>query len=514
MGLPLSRFQMLSRLCAKDEYVCEKFAPFKLTCIVLHDPDDEAFTRQMKNRFPALHEQTGESLLFVTFIDPPRNWRLTRGQDFKELESRNLEAEWNFNGWIIIQHLMPVIAPEEQLPCLILTDDLLSGDYVLMDTSVKRFERHLLQLGQYCSASESRFHVSDAQFQSFLSGLGSFRLCHLAEGTVAKAFADILALHDLQNDNKEAADWVFHRTRELQALKDAASDPEEESRAEGALFKYQSAAKRMRRHQWLYKLSIEIRNDETCLGAWEPSTRDDNIIPNMYERYYLSSTSIRGYELCTPQSRGNIREFNEFLPLFVRKQSWDEMYCVYSEDDPHPVPRSFKNLARPLTEFFEREINMTLVQLMRFKCGIEMPEYYCKFKRGTIAYIKTGIEGKVALNACEYPDKWVPVMLGQAYYAYKSMSERKGEYCLTDRMGAAFLNEWYKMIKYRNMVSHADYSDEDFFGYEEFSDFYRTFSSILQDSLWKMESIGQTLRNGEGTESLRHEAGDLFGFHE
>ena len=517
MGLPLSRFQMLSRLCARDEYVREKFAHFKLVCIVLHDPDDEAFTRQMKNRFPDLHEQTGESMLFVTFVDPPKSWRFTGRENFNELESRNLEAERGFDSWLIIQHLMPVIAPDENLPCLILTDDLLSGDYVLMKTSTEGFERQLLQLGQYCSASESRFRVSDSRFQSFLSGLGPSHLCHLVEGTVAKAFADVLALHDLQNDNKEAANWVSHRTSELQTLTDSASDSETKSRAEWALFRYQSTVKRIREHEPMLLDSdhaIELRNDETYLGAWDPSIQDDAILPHLYEQYYLRPKGIKGYELCHVSSRGNIREFNESLPSFVRKKSWDEVFSIYSEDEPQPVPRSFKNLARPLTEFFEREINLTLVQLMRFNCGIEMPEYYLGFKRGTIAYITTGTDGRVALNACEYPDKWVPVMLGPAYYAYRSMSQRIGGYCLTDRMGDAFLNEWYNMIKYRNMVSHADYSDEDFFGYEEFSSFFRSFSSILQDYLWKMESIGQSLRTGNGIEIYQHNADDLFGSNE
>lgn len=517
MGLPLSRFQMLSRLCARDEYVREKFAHFKLICIVLHDPDDEAFTRQMKNRFPALHEQTGESMLFVTFVDPPKSWRFTGRENFNELESRNLEAERGFDSWLIIQHLMPVIAPDENLPCLILTDDLLSGDYVLMDTSTEGFERQLLQLGRYCSASESRFLVSDSQFQSFLSGLGPFRSCHLVEGTVAKAFADVLALHDLQNDNKEAANWVSRRTNELKELKDAASSPEEESRSEWALFRYQSSAKRMREHEPMFLDSnpaIELRSDETYLGAWDPSIQDDAILPHLYERYYLQPKQIKGYDLCHVLSRLNILEYNEYLPSHVRKQSWDEVYYFHSEDELQPLPRSFKNLARPLDDFFEREINLTLVQLMRFNCGIEMPEYYFKYKHGFFAEIPLGENGKVALNACKYPDKWVDLKLGQAYYAYKSMIKGHGKYRLTDIMGSSFLNEWYNVIKGRNHVSHANYTHEDFFGYKEFSSFFRSFSSILKDSLWKMESIGQSLRTGNGIEIYQHNADDLFGFVE
>jgi len=513
MGLPLSRFQILSRLCAREDYVREKFAPFKLTCIVLHDPDDKAFSSQMKKRFWELHRQTGDNMLFMTFIDPPKDW-CSPGNDFKEAESMNLVAERGFDSWLIINHLMPVIAPEENLPCLVLTDSLLSPDYILMGTSADRFEDQLIRLGQYCSGSEYHFPVSDSQFQSFLSELGAFRLCHLPDSSIAKAFADVLVLHDLRDGNQEAKDWATRRTRELQAIKDAADGSSGDGgKASGALFMYESAVRRMSRHKPVRSASsaISVVDNDICLDMAQPPTHKTVSPPSLYNRFLIKFQSVRGYNLCHVRSRGNIREYNDSLSLFIPKGSQDESRIKYSyyDEEPQLVPKSFKSLARPLTEFFEREINMTLVQLMRFRFGIEMPDYYREFKPDTFAFVQTGQES-VGLNACEYPDRLKAVMLGQAYYAYTSMCEGRSDVNLIDTMGRGFMEEWRKVIKYRNKVGHPDYSDMDFFGYDDFADFHRIFSSILQNSLWKMESIGEALRTGIGLEDVCPEANNLF----
>ena len=87
-------------------------------------------------------------------------------------------------------------------------------------------------------------------------------------------------------------------------------------------------------------------------------------------------------------------------------------------------------------------------------------------------------------------------MLGNAYYAYEAMCDPFGPYRMQERMGEAFLQEWSKMVNMRNKIDHADYYEEDFFGYDEFRHFHAVFTSILRDSLWKMEAIGEALRSG------------------
>ena len=75
--------------------------------------------------------------------------------------------------------------------------------------------------------------------------------------------------------------------------------------------------------------------------------------------------------------------------------------------------RSYAPLTCYLNEFIEREINFSLVQQMRHKYGIEMPEFFARFKPRCWVTVRTP-EQEIKLNACKYPDRWAPVMLGQA----------------------------------------------------------------------------------------------------
>ena len=82
MGFPVSKFHILADICSKESFIQNEFSAYKLVCIVLHDPDDAAFTREMRRRFAKLHEWTGKDMLFITFIDPPNGWRASwSGED-------------------------------------------------------------------------------------------------------------------------------------------------------------------------------------------------------------------------------------------------------------------------------------------------------------------------------------------------------------------------------------------------------------------------------------------------
>ena len=194
-------------------------------------------------------------------------------------------------------------------------------------------------------------------------------------------------------------------------------------------------------------------------------------------------------------------DYNELLEFYVPKRTHDESRAIFKDKD-QSERRSFKPLAQPLAEFFELEINLTLVQLMRQYSGIEMPEYYRKFKRDCYVSIRTPRED-IALNACEYSDRLKPVMMGRAYYAYRTMCDGSGPYRMPERIGGRFLEDWSRMKNMRNGVGHAVYYDEDFFGFYEFREFHSVFSSILRDSLWKMEAIGDALRRGDALPEFR-----------
>lgn len=486
MGLPVSRFQMLSQLCSEDLTVRAALAPYKLKCIVLHDPDDKRFRTRMKRSFLDLHACTGRDLLFITFIDPPKGWEGTLGFDDNVIDPQRLSADSWFDDWLMVRHLLPAVAPDSNLPCLLVTDDLLSRDYLLLESSVEQVVEQLTELGRYCSQAEGRFPVTDRRFLEFASSLGSCRLSSLSDVSLAAALTDVLAIQEIGLGDMAARRWAEHRLEEMK------------SGGEGALaaaFRYETAVQREKKRAEPRIIRPAAEHFRSNVLRRAKVFSEEPMPPTLHSYFLIQTKGIRDYQLCDVRSRCNILDYNDLLEVFIPKRTRDEEKVMFS-DSRHSTPRSFKPLAQPLAEFFEREVNLTIVQLMRKHLKIEMPEYYRKYKKGFKAIVKTP-KNDVALNACEYPDRLKSVLLGNAYYAYEEMCSQWGPYKMPEVIGGRFLDDWYRLFHLRNNISHADLEKEEFFGFKEFREFHAVFTSLLEDSLWKMEAVGESLRKGE-----------------
>ena len=70
MGYILNRFDKLMELknkSASDE-------KFKLTAIIVHDPNDKTLTEYIRSHFLRFARLTGEKFLFITFVQPPKEY--------------------------------------------------------------------------------------------------------------------------------------------------------------------------------------------------------------------------------------------------------------------------------------------------------------------------------------------------------------------------------------------------------------------------------------------------------
>ena len=68
MGCILNRFDQLMEL-AGDKVVSERF---KLTAIIVHDPEDKNLKKHISSHFLSFAKLTGENFLFITFVQPPK----------------------------------------------------------------------------------------------------------------------------------------------------------------------------------------------------------------------------------------------------------------------------------------------------------------------------------------------------------------------------------------------------------------------------------------------------------
>ena len=166
MGFPLSTFQQLAGLCNEEPYIRQTFDNFKLIGIIVHNPDDDAFLRQIKYSFEHLHEVTGKAFAFITFINPPYGWSMAH-RGWMETRER-LSAGDGCEDAEFIQILQRKLDLPDG-PCLILTENLLSNRYVILPTSRRDIIHQMEVIGDYTYASTGRFPITDSSVLSFLS---------------------------------------------------------------------------------------------------------------------------------------------------------------------------------------------------------------------------------------------------------------------------------------------------------------------------------------------------------
>ena len=126
------------------------------------------------------------------------------------------------------------------------------------------------------------------------------------------------------------------------------------------------------------------------------------------------------------------------------------------------TPIDYSALGMYMGKFVEQEINSSVVQIMRAFCGIEMPEYYCKFCPDFD--IDADVEYKnrrIRLNEHNNPpsphDTLRSITLGDAYYALRQLKEEDKDGFFDDYPwlnDKKFLESWRMLFNYRNRMAH------------------------------------------------------------
>lgn len=502
MGLPLSRFQMMSGLFSGDYFYARKLSQFKMVCIVLPDPYDNTFRRRMKDSFLALHEQTGQDMLFISFVNPPKEWRDTRRSlDFESVEKQNLFAEEGSDDKQLISSFIRSTAPNTQLPAIIVTDDLISDRYVILESSISRFEEQLVEIGLFCTNSDGRTQVIDGRFLEVLDKLGRYQIIRDETRPLAARLADVFAIQP-RNYERFSKSWADARLTALeQEMKNGGQD------AAVAYYNYQTSIQKAKDTIRRINTPKPPASDQHSIRP--PKGGDEfrllitdemaeitpEYAPTFYKQYKIEEHGVKGLRLCEPLSKDNIEQFNnqlQFLQFTIHKRHPSEDDMMYM-DSEHSRVRSFMPLACFLNDFMDREINLSLVQQMRQLYGIEMPEYFARFKPGCWAKVQTPRQ-EVKLNAVTSPDKWVPVMFGQAMYAYLEVCNPFSSPHIDEPLGDEFMSLWKILLDCRNITDHAQYNPESIMNYPLFKEQYGAFSRILEKYLWKMMDIKNKLR--------------------
>lgn len=160
---------------------------------------------------------------------------------------------------------------------------------------------------------------------------------------------------------------------------------------------------------------------------------------------------------CDKISRAYCENFNALQPLFVSDENVAVLGNIQIKMDNMDV---FDRAALGLYigKFVEQEINSSVVQLMRYAIGIDMPEFFCKrdprFRDDEVR------KGKrcILLNKQNAPTErysLATIPAGDAYYALEVLKDETDFFedykWLYDK---AFLDAWRNLFRFRNSVAH------------------------------------------------------------
>ena len=442
MGMQISNFSTFLSLCDRswaNTTVDAMFSQFKLTVIVLCDPNDPYFI----SKFDTLDKMTGKNLLFITFSN-----RRSHPTWFNEWITRQLEL--NNEATECLDHLNKVANMDNlelaelarrfnlslsQLPAIIVTNNLQGNEAVVLETSKEKIAMQLLQLTYEVADRSTPVDLCDLNLlkQEPSATLYSLR------ATTSNILTDAYCRLQLKKDpnDKEAMDWndkaVSNSVKRLSTMDDttetALADREE------ALMDY--AANR----------SVQAQCNTATAG--------DN-------RFVIDEHNMQGIE---DDSLVTLRTYNILTQQFVKRPE---------NNLPEEFKYDYSALALYLSKVFENELASSIVQQMRQITGIPMPEFFCKLFKGKNALdfrIETGPNVFVDLNKKQGRSNWIAPALGEMRMAYQVLAANNKDLYAFDKV---FLNYiWQPLIQERNKAAHR--KPIDWLGFDTTYNYFRRF---------------------------------------
>lgn len=167
----------------------------------------------------------------------------------------------------------------------------------------------------------------------------------------------------------------------------------------------------------------------------------------------IESEKTRG---CDKISRAYCDNYNALRPLYMTEGNVAVLGNIQINMNNMDVfDRSALGLY--IGKFVEQEINSSVVQLMRYAVGIDMPDFYCKRNTKFNDDVVQTRDKRIRLNQQEGQNytalKTIP--LGDAYYALESLKQECSVFDKYDWLNdRTFLDAWRKLFWFRNKVAH------------------------------------------------------------
>ena len=501
MGYPLSSLQQLSLLCEREP-VEKRFDRYKLVAILVAGPKDRAVKDAMTQNFANLDISTGKYFAFITFIEPPLQWKQEHGYRMDSLQG--LSEGFSTDEGRMISALRERFGLPE-IPCLMLTDSLGSDHYAIIPVNENDLVDKMEAIGAFATLRPLRFSVTDLDVKMFLSRFGSVCIEKTEDGnSIGKNIADIRAVDSLlyntgeykqawRDVRRNAEQWVHNTLQELSYK--AKSAPEEQHEAS------------LKRYSDYLALTLQTVEPNTKPEIPFPSVSPDWPQTDSYVSYHRHSIDEpkRGSfsdrflipdeyaSYLTSVSQRNMACYNNLVPFLMQTASYE------GGDYPSFIPSPGYGLA-PLGLYMglimEEEINASIVQLSRKNAGVQMPKYYriwdethdalqvLQNEKGTICLNRKGkmIDDRIF--------RVETITIGQAARAIRQMKKDHPEYSFGPFGEKAFLSRIDRYASYRNKSAHPQ---DCCYSYEDYTAAHEAFSTICDKDLPYISALKEQL---------------------
>lgn len=460
MGMPISCFSTLLGIRGNSRYVSQDAAQrilqkYRTIAFVIHDPGVHTdFDAALISEFDRLDHESGSSLLFFALVRPESAMieGLVDRAYYRLFADHAREV-----GGMVDEELIPVsrdpsitaftfaaalgIQPSE-LPCIVTTDNLLSDRVEIHGTSAGALREQLRQLG-YRAAREPApgprpQHYPLFEKESQDEEDGDHRRLSRSLAETLTAVLGPLAIGS-KYGGQEAKRGVGQALRSLE--RDLERVRLRHDGEQGGEFDRLACA--IAGIRWLVK-TREQRNDVETVFSNPPAKFFDHDTCVMFKTgagclealdYAVMADPIPPERLNRFPAKGDGRRRPEvdFTPGLI---------CM--------------------AKGFEREMNLSVVQWVRQRLGVSLPDYYDRPQQGIVAQFTPSrdvVGGPMKGTKIDFNvrrgRKWLPPGLGQSELACLELASPNPPAPFDAESWRFLMAEWRTIVACRNQAAHA-----------------------------------------------------------
>lgn len=410
----------------------ERFLDFPIQATVLYSPAQKDFAEAFKDLFFNLHKLTGEYVVFFAVLDPPQEWieDIRLSDNYEWWKDFQPDTDLSYDDRILTMELARRFGLEwEQLPALIVSNDLWQSEYITTSTSANEIESQFRALTQ----------LVKSEYQTQRPPIERIR----------EALDDIRKVSTLQTYPAASNLFHFYNAAELYKVQPRRFD----TIAQQA---YRSAIGNLSRFRRRDPINVWTLREEFAWSSALSTSMGMMIVPAYVSR---EKSRITSQEFQFP----DIEHLEEDSQIMIKTAFYISKFQKSRHFD------DFTPSAQGVWKAIELEANYSVIQAARKARGIDVSKYYGLYQsdfKGDSRVRASFPDGRNSTTDINRVDRDIPkyhkkLMFMEAQTVVQHMSNNMNENfdnimqtCFGDTIPKQWFDDWSTIHHMRNPSSH------------------------------------------------------------